>query len=262
MPTSKNFSASKNIFRLNQQGVVPPAIIIGVILVIGAILVISNFNKINLVNIPLPNTPKSTGSWLYKVDLKNCQTIVDKANLNDELQVIKDPQATWQHSCSLSSSESANKSFGLREFIIDAIYDEQGIIDPVGNAVKFHSKDPILNFVAMKYVGKNYKDIYQEPDAISNNFEAYRDSIGQGQGTTIYKQGTFPTTEGQGAYFIIRYENVTVDYTGYSHAKKGSCNLYMWTDSTDNKTKLEEQLVQMVQKIDKAIKGECGTAKN
>ncbi len=248
----------KNIFRLNQQGLIPPVLIIGAVLVIGAILIISNFNKINLVNIPLPNVPKSTGSWLYKVDLTKCQSIVDRANLNDELQVIKDPQATWQHSCSLSPSESANKSFGLGEFAIDAIYDEQGVIDPVGNAVKFQSKEPIVNFISQKYVGRKYNDIYQEPDAISNNFEAYRDSIERGQGTTIYKQGTFPTTEGQGAYFIIRYENITVDYAGYSHAKKGSCNLVMRTEYTPNRDKLEEQLVQMVQKIDKAIRGECG----
>lgn len=252
----------KNIFRLNQQGVIPPVVIIGAVLVIGAILVISNLNKINLVNIPIPSGQKGSASWLYKVDLNKCQTIIDRAQLSNELEASTDPELAWQHSCSLVPKRASIDAFSLKEVVIDAIYDEQGIIDPVGNAVKFQSKEPIMNFVAEKYVGRKYNDIYQEPEAINDNFEAYK--WGLKQGYAKMTQGTFPTTEGKGAYFIIddtRSDQTVQGHISFAHAKKGSCNIIMTTEITyDNskREKLVEQLVGMMQKIDKAIRGECG----
>ncbi|HLC87605.1 MAG TPA: hypothetical protein VJG66_00930 [Patescibacteria group bacterium] len=254
------------IIRNYQKGVIQPMVIIGALLLIGAVLVIANFNKISPVNIPISSNDnqKGTGSWLYKVDLNSCQAIVDRANLNSELQVVKDPQATWQHRCSLSPTESAAQNFGLSEFVIDAIYDENGVIDPVGNAVKFKTKEPIVDFVASKYIGQNYQDIYQEPDAISSDFITFKSSLEQGY-SKIDKIGTFPTTQGQGAYLIIaNYQgDFTIqDYSAFSHAKKGSCNIVLSTDPTKNRASLETQLVEMVQKIDSAINTECGKPKS
>ncbi|MBI4028860.1 MAG: hypothetical protein HY376_00620 [Candidatus Blackburnbacteria bacterium] len=239
-------------------------VIAGVILVTGAILVINNFNKINLVKVPLPFAPKSSSSWLYKVDLTKCQSIVDRARLNDELEVVIDPELTWQHRCHLNPKQSSIDAFSLKEVIIDALYDEQGVIDPVGNALKFKTKDPIVDFVADKYVGKNYQDIFQEPDAINDNFESYK--WGLSQGYERMTQGTFATDEGEGAYFVIddtRSDQSVQGYRSFAHAKNRSCNIIMATEVTydDSKRKgLEEQLVGMMQKIDKAIKGECGNA--
>ena len=244
----------KNIFSINQKGIIVPVVIIGAILVIGTVLV----------KVPLPFASKSSSSWLYKVDLTKCQSIVDRAQLNNELEVMIDPELTWQHRCHLNPKQSSIDTFSLKEVVIDAIYDEQGVIDPVGNALKFNTKDPIVDFVANKYVGRNYQDIFQEPDAINDNFESYK--WGLSQGYAKMTQGTFATGEGKGAYFVIddtRSDQSVQGYRSFAHAKNGSCNIIMATEVTydDSKRKgLEEQLVGMMQKIDKAIKGECGNA--
>lgn len=260
----------------NQSGLVPL-----VALMIGAVVLIGGF-------FVLRGNYFSGSSWLSQVDLTKCDQIAKRSKLSNVIVVGSENKGTYK--C-IAGARDIGGTIGyldrdgdikirLNYLGIDAIFDDQGVIDSkVSNIRQYGNPAPgnvPTHLAASKYWDKKYDDVFQEVEFLAD-VPGILDGLSRGT-VVITKKGTFDTSEGKGAYVMFSVSGV---YDSYAKAKKGHCVISMEITSEldskaydpDNhsnintgvdsgKTKTEKLTIELMQDLVNAVGNECGGGSN